>query len=124
MAIRTQHKRLAVAATALVAVVALIGGAFFFQSRPLTVQVAGFQDKVAIEVFGLGTVEARTLSRLGFEVAGSIADLNGDYGNRVMKGQLLARLQDSEQRAKVDFARAAVAQTEALAHQARVALQR
>ncbi|MDO6963133.1 efflux RND transporter periplasmic adaptor subunit [Rhizobium alvei] len=124
MASRTQHKRLALAATALVVIGALIGGIFFFQSRPLAVQVAGFQDKVAIEVFGLGTVEARTLSRLGFEVAGSIADLNGDYGNRVMKGQLLARLQDSEQRAKVDFARAAVAQTEALSQQARVALQR
>jgi HlyD family secretion protein len=102
----------------------LIGGAFYFQSLPLAVQVARHEDDIAIEVFGLGTVEARTLSRLGFEVTGSIGELHGDFGDKVRKGQLLAKLHDGEQRAKVDFAKAAVAQTEALSRQARVALER
>lgn len=124
MANRTLLKRFAIVALGLAAVAALIGGVFYFQSRPIAVQVANYQDDVAIEVFGLGTVEARTLSRLGFEVAGSLAELHGDFGDKVGKGQLLAKLQDGEQRAKVDFAEAAVAQTEALSRQARVALQR
>lgn len=124
MANRVFSKRFAVAALGLTALVALIGGVLYSQSRPIAVEVARYEDDVAIEVFGLGTVEARTLSRLGFEVPGSLAELHGDFGDKVTKGQLLAKLQDGEQRAKVDFAKAAVAQTEALSRQARVALER
>lgn len=121
---RTLVRRFALPVVGLAAVALFIGGGFYFQSRPVAVDVASYQGDVAIEVFGLGTVEARTLSRLGFEVTGSLAELHGDFGDKVRKGQLLAKLQDGEQRAKVDFAKAAVAQTEALSRQARVALER
>jgi HlyD family secretion protein len=124
MASRILLKRIAIGALALATAVGLVGGLVSFQSRPLVVEVARYQDDIAIEVFGLGTVEAQTLSRLGFEVAGSVTQLHGDFGDTVKKGQLLARLEDGEQGAKVDFAKAVVAQMEALSRQARVALER
>lgn len=68
-------------------------------------------------VYGIGTVEARVQSAIGFEVAGTLVDLMADQGDRVAKGQVLARLGDGEQRA-------VVAQTEAALTQARARLER
>ena len=51
--------------------------------RPLTVAVAPVAENVPIRVFGLGTVEARVLSRIGFEVGAAITELNADHGDVV-----------------------------------------
>ncbi|KAB2912937.1 MAG: efflux RND transporter periplasmic adaptor subunit, partial [Hyphomicrobiaceae bacterium] len=49
-------------------VVAAMGAvAAYTWSRPLTVTVAAIEKDVPIQVFGLGTVEAQTVSRIGFE---------------------------------------------------------
>jgi HlyD family secretion protein len=63
-------------------------------------------------VFGLGTVEARVLSKIGFEVGAAITELNADHGDLVKQGQVLARLHAAQQEAKVARAKAAVLSAE------------
>jgi HlyD family secretion protein len=77
--------------------------------RPISVTVAEEAQNVTIRVFGLGTVEARVLSKIGFEVGATLVELNADHGDRVKKGQVLARLATGEQEARVAKARAALA---------------
>ena len=96
------------------AVIAVAGfGAVRLASlRPLSVEVASPVEDVAVRVFGLGTQEARISSRLGFETSAALVDLRADHGDRVTGGDLLARLQDAEQRARVAKSRAGVAAAE------------
>ena len=81
--------------------------------RPLDVHVARTEQNVAVQVFGLGTVEARVTSKVGFKVSGVLVDLGADVGDHLTKGAVLARLDDREQRAQVARAKAAVELTEA-----------
>jgi HlyD family secretion protein len=102
-------RRIATYGLATAVVIILIGlGYFFYTSRPVLVQIASTERDVPVRVFGLGTVEARVLSKVGFEVGATLVDLNADHGDRVRKGQVLARLNSGEQEAKVAKARAAV----------------
>jgi HlyD family secretion protein len=48
------------------------------------------------------------LSKISFEVGATLVELNADHGDRVSKGQVLARLSTGEQEAKVAKARAAL----------------
>lgn len=103
------------------------GAVRFAGSRPLAVEVVGPVDDVPVQVFGLGTQEARVSARIGFETSAALVELHADHGDHVRKGALLARLQDGEQRAKVAKAQAGVAAAEtalakaiALADRARV----
>lgn len=77
-------------------------------NRPVSVQIAAIEPNVPVRIFGLGTVEARVLSKIGFEVGATLTELNADHGDRVNKGQILARLNSGEQEAKVTKARAAL----------------
>ncbi len=72
----------------------------------LTVEIAGQSSDVPIRVYGLGTIEAKVSSKLGFAVAGTLMELRADAGDALPKGAVLARLDDGEQRAKVAAARA------------------
>src|SRR3546814_2000313 len=74
--------------------------------RPLPVEVVRTTDRVPVEVFGLGTVEARILSRVGFEVGAALVELTADHGDRVKQGEVLARLHSGEQEARVAKAKA------------------
>ncbi len=96
--------KLTLAAGAVVA--ATVAAIFIYANRPIAVPVASVEENVPVRVFGLGTVEARVLSKIGFEVAATLVELNADHGNRVTKGDVLARLQPGEQEAKVTKARA------------------
>jgi HlyD family secretion protein len=97
-----------------VAVVAAAGfAAWSFYLRPIRVTVAGVARDVPVQVFGLGTVEARVSSKIGFKITGVLVDLRADVGDRVAKGSVLARLDDREQKALVGRAKAAVEQAEA-----------
>ena len=49
-----------------VAVLALGAGALFLTERPLEVSVVSPETDVPLRIYGLGTVEARILSRVGF----------------------------------------------------------
>ncbi|SSC67596.1 unnamed protein product [Ciceribacter selenitireducens ATCC BAA-1503] len=68
---------------------------------------------MTLRIYGLGTVEARILSRVGFEVGAALTRLSADAGDSVTKGQELAVLHSTEQEARVARARAAVAANEA-----------
>jgi HlyD family secretion protein len=89
------------AATLLIAVIAA-----FFLFRPVYVSVATPERNVAIKVFGLGTVEARIFSRIGFKTSGTLVALYADHGDLVRTGQVVARIDNSEQRARLAKAEA------------------
>lgn len=84
------------------AVLAVAAVGLLASSRmPLSVNVAVVEKDVPVRVFGLGTVEARIVSKVSFEVGAALVELNADHGDRVKKGDVLARLHDAEQVAKV-----------------------
>jgi HlyD family secretion protein len=94
-----------VVAAAILAVTATIF--LIYANRPISIRAASIEHTVLVCVFGLGTVEARVLSKIGFEVGATLVELNVDHGDLVKKGQVLARLSTGEQEAKVAKARAA-----------------
>ena len=96
--------------------------ALFFRS--INVQVSHAERNVLVQVCGLGTVEARVTSKVGFKAAGVLVDLRADVGERVTKGAILARLDDREQSARVARAKAAVEQTEANLQKATAGLEK
>ncbi len=97
-------------------------GFLFLYMRPIAVEVAQSEDQVPIEVFGLGTVEARVLSKVGFEVGAALVDLEVDHGDLVTKGDLLARLHSAEQEAQVARAQAVLRTAEATLQRAEAAV--
>jgi HlyD family secretion protein len=105
----------------LIAVTALIlagAAGIYLRDRPLLVHIAPIEKNVPIQVFGLGTVEAQTLSKIGFETAGVLVELKADHGDNVKAGSLIARLHSREQEARVAQAQAAVTQAQAAVEQA------
>jgi HlyD family secretion protein len=106
------RRRLIWAAALAILVVAAGFGAWARFFSPVKVTVARPAADVAVQVFGLGTVEARVTSQVGFKIAGLLVDLRADVGDRVAKGAVLARLDDREQKAQVARAQAAVEQAE------------
>jgi HlyD family secretion protein len=110
---------------AAVLVLALIGaGVTYSWQRPISVHVAMVEKDVPIQVFGLGTVEAQTVSQIGFETAGTLIELKADHGDTVKAGALLARLQSREQEARTAQARAAITQAEAAVAQSSSAVEK
>ena len=97
--------RRAIAVVAVLALGAL--GWFFLTERPIGVPVASVEQDVPVRVYGLGTVEARIVSSVGFEVGAALTELAVDSGDTVVKGQVLARLHPTEQEARVARAEAA-----------------
>jgi HlyD family secretion protein len=95
--------------------VALVTAAvfLFFNFRPVSVTVVRPEQNVAIRVFGLGTVEARIDSKVGFEVGAALTELTVDHGDSVRQGDVLARLHTAEQEAKVAKAEAVLLSAEA-----------
>jgi HlyD family secretion protein len=96
-----------------------VGAWAYFHYRPITVEVAAVERDVPVQVFGLGTVEARILSRIGFEVGGALIEINVDHGDRVELGAVLARLHSEEQAARVAKAEAVLAEARANQDRAR-----
>lgn len=91
----------------------VLGGVFAMRSAPVSTTVLQPETDVPIRVFGLGTVEARVLSRTGFKVAGTLTSLRADHGDTVTAGQKLAAIDSDEQDARVAKAEAQVASAEA-----------
>lgn len=81
--------------------------------RPIRVSAAPAARDIPVQVFGLGTVEARVTSQVGFKISGVLVDLRADVGDRLAKGAVLARLDDREQKAQLGRANAAVEQAQA-----------
>ena len=113
----------------LVALLIMLGaglsfGAWALFLRPIRVEIVEAQQDVAVQVFGLGTVEARVASKIGFKVAGVLSELQADHGDSVAKGAVLARLDTREQAARVGRAMAAVDQAEANVKRATAGVER
>lgn len=99
------------------AVLAIGAGILFMTERPLTVTVVRPETDVALRIYGLGTVEARVLTKVGFEVGATLLSLSADAGDTVAQGQILGTLHQGEQEARVARAHATVAAN--LANQAK-----
>ncbi len=91
------------------AVLAIGAAVLFVMERPLSVAVVRSETGVPLRIYGLGTVEARVLSRIGFEAGAALSTLSADAGDRVSKGQELATLHPAEQEARVARAQAVMA---------------
>lgn len=98
----------------LIAVAAIaVGGWYFLTERPVPVPVVAAGDGTPVRVYGLGTVEARVVSKIGFEVGAALTDLLVDSNQAVSKGEVLALLHPAEQEARVARAEAGVAASQA-----------
>jgi len=117
-------KRLLGPGLALLVAAGLLTALWMAFLRPVAVAVAGSQRDVAVQVFGLGTVEARIASKAGFKIGGVLTDLRADLGDRIARGAVLARLDDREQAARVARAEAAVQQAEASLQKAGAGLEK
>ncbi|NOD78810.1 efflux RND transporter periplasmic adaptor subunit [Ruegeria sp. HKCCD4332] len=95
------------------AVVLAVFGWFVLTERPIRVSTAAIENNVPVRVYGLGTVEARIVSDVGFEVGAALTELSVDSGDAIEAGQVIARLHPSEQQAKVARAEAGFAAAEA-----------
>jgi len=110
-------------AIALAAVlVILIGGYYWRFEREISVRTVAAEQNVEVRVFGIGTIEAQVVSKVGFQIAGKVVGIEADQGDFVKAGALLAKLDDDAQRAKVQKSEAA--QRQAAANLAKTQAQR
>ena len=107
-----------------VALMALAAAGWFLTERPLAVSVVQAEDDVPLRLYGLGTVEARVLSRVGFEVGAALVSLSVDAGDKISAGQELAALFPAEHEARVARARANVSANAASQAKAEAAVAR
>jgi HlyD family secretion protein len=99
------------------------GGTFYWRNTSeIAVRVAVPERDVQVRVFGIGTVEAQVVSKVGFQIAGRIVAVHADQGEFVKAGSLLAKLDDDAQRAKL--MKSEVAQRQAAANLTKVEAQR
>lgn len=112
-------RRSAVLAGVALVCIAGVGAVWALRHRLLNLPVAQVEQDVPVRVFGLGTMEAQVTSRIGFEVAGTLVAVLADHGDRVLAGQVLARLSPTAQQARV--ARSGAGLQSAEAQQLRVA---
>ncbi|MDA8384227.1 MAG: efflux RND transporter periplasmic adaptor subunit [Betaproteobacteria bacterium] len=106
---------------AAIGIAIVIGGVLVWHAffHTVTVSLAPTRSNVREQVFGLGEVGARVQSNVGFKVAGVLAQLDVDEGDRVHAGQVLARLDAKDVEAQVAVAQANIAQAQANIHKAR-----
>ena len=96
------------------AVLIVLGGAYYWRfEREISVRTVATEQNVEVRVFGIGTVEAQVVSKVGFQIAGRVVTLDADQGDFVKAGALLAKLDDDAQRAKVQKSEAAQRQAAA-----------
>jgi HlyD family secretion protein len=87
---------------------AVVGLIYLLNNRPLVVKIAAVESSIQVQVFGLGTVEAQVISDIGFELSATLVELTADHGSIVRRGDVLARLEASEQQSRVKRAEAGV----------------
>jgi len=110
---RKWPRRIAVAiAAAAVLIVAFVAGRILLQ--PPMVTLAEPSRGPAIDaVYATGVIEAIDYARFGATVAGRVAELLVDEGDQVRKGDVVARLDDRQPRARLQDAKARLTMAEA-----------
>ena len=106
-----QSFKIAIGVVILVAIAAV--AAYWRFVREIPVRTATTSQNVEVRVFGIGTVEAQVLSKIGFQVSGKLVALDADQGEFVTAGALLAKLDDEAQHAKLMKSEAAQRQAAA-----------
>jgi HlyD family secretion protein len=105
------------------AVLVLAGGGYYWRfMREIPVRTTAPRQNAEVRVFGIGTIEAQLLSKVGFQIAGKLIAVEADQGDVVKAGALLAKLDDAAQRAKLRKSEAA--QQQAAANLAKTQAQR
>ncbi len=79
----------------------------------VNVQAVHLQDRFAIDERFTGIVAPKRTSQLGFSSGGRIQAMSADIGDRVVRGQVLARLDTRALRAQLASAQALVVEAEA-----------
>jgi HlyD family secretion protein len=76
---------------------------------PVEVEVHPVQRGTLVaEVFGTGTLEAKTHAVLGAQISGRIVEISVQQGERVKAGQVLARLDSDELQRQLEMAQASL----------------
>ncbi len=89
-------------AAGLMAALVVAGGGYYWRFlREIPVRTVAPQQNVEVRVFGIGTIEAQIVSKVGFQIAGKLIAIEADQGDVVKAGALLAKLDDAAQRAKL-----------------------
>lgn len=115
--------RIVRSAIGLAAVLLVASGGYYWRFvREVPVRTVAPERNVEVRVFGIGTIEAQVVSKVGFQIAGKIIAIEADQGDFVKAGALLARLDDDAQRAKLKKSEAA--QRQAAANLAKTQAQR
>ena len=97
----------------LAALIVMGGGAYWRFMREIPVRTATLEQNVEVRVFGIGTIEAQIVSKVGFQIVGKVISIEADQGDVVKSGMLLAKLDDDAQRAKLKKSEAAQRQASA-----------
>lgn len=107
----------------IVGILLVLGAGYYWRfAREIPVRVAAPEQNVEVRVYGIGTIEAQVVSRVGFQIAGKLTAIEADQGNFVKAGALLAKLDDNAQRSKLEKSEAA--QRQAAANLAKIQAQR
>jgi HlyD family secretion protein len=115
--------RLLKSALGLTAILFVAGSAYYWWfAREIPVRTAVPEQNVEVRVFGIGTIEAQIVSKVGFQIAGKVVGIDADQGDVVKAGVRLAKLDDESQRAKLKKSEAA--QRQAAANLAKTTAQR
>src|SRR6266496_6051703 len=77
----------------LAAVLLVAGSGYYWRFvREVPVRTVAPQQNVEVRVFGIGTIEAQVVSKVGFQIAGKLVAIEADQGDFVKAGALLAKL--------------------------------
>lgn len=105
----TRHRFIAIGAVALIGITTFI----FVATRSQHLEAVVSEPHIDIQVSAIGTVESKSLAEIGFGINGRIQSVFVDHGDMVKIGDVLAELDDNEQRARVEQAQARTHQAEA-----------
>lgn len=80
---------------------------YYFRFSPVKVQAYKVENGTVVsEVMGTGTLEAKVRASISSKISGLLIEVLTDQGERVIKGQLIARLDDKDLQQQVKVAEA------------------
>ena len=111
---RSRRSRLVVSGGWALLVLGVLALPFWILLRPTAVVAAQPQrGPLTQEVFGTGTLEAKAVVALSAKITGKVVDVLVDQGDRVISGQVVARLEATDYESSVRVSDAALGQAQA-----------